>query len=211
MMNLISKYTLIILIVLFSGSCGQKQTDQILNVDSEDIGRIAVFAFQKSNSIENIDNVDLFEFTEYFYFSLKQKLDNKLLVEYSKISREFDLLRNKKPDYSYNQLLNEISKSNNAEFYISGFIKEYKERVGSDLGVSSPASVDIEIELVNVKTGQIIWSYRFNQSQLPLLYDISRIKKFIKRKGKWITADSLLKEGLDESAINLNNFLRKKN
>ncbi|NIP29989.1 MAG: hypothetical protein GTO02_07200 [Candidatus Dadabacteria bacterium] len=210
-MNLISKYTLIILIVLFSGSCGQKQTDQILNVDSEDIGRIAVFAFQKSNSIENIDNVDLFEFTEYFYFSLKQKLDNKLLVEYSKISREFDLLRNKKPDYSYNQLLNEISKSNNAEFYISGFIKEYKERVGSDLGVSSPASVDIEIELVNVKTGQIIWSYRFNQSQLPLLYDISRIKKFIKRKGKWITADSLLKEGLDESAINLNNFLRKKN
>ena len=100
----------------------------------------------------------------------------------------------------HHQSIPEATSRGSFDAYFVGNIKRYEKRVGSDLGVSSPASVHINIDLIDTETGQILWTYEVNETQLPLFSDVSKVKKFFDRKGKWITAENLMYEALDEIA-----------
>lgn len=184
-------------------SCAQKSYLQKYVKSTADINRIALFPLNSDST-----QVDLISNNEYFYNLLYQRLNNKTLIDNELVLESFDKVLSESPDNLYNELTRIASQNVEADAFIYGFLKFYKEREGSDFGVKSPAVVNFVVYLVEVETNLTLWSYEFDESQLPLFSDVSQIKKFLKRKGKWITADELFKEGLEQTASKLSDFLR---
>lgn len=70
------------------------------------------------------------------------------------------------------------------------------EREGGPLGTEQPASVTFEFFLLDVRTSQLLGRYRFEETQTSLLGNLLTLKKFVNRKGQWITANQLAAEGM---------------
>lgn len=96
------------------------------------------------------------------------------------------------------RLLVDIGKSVKADAVMIGTIYRFRERVGAALGVDSPASVAFAIELIRVADGRIIWRRPFDETQQSLDENLLNIGKFFSRRGKWVTAEELATEGLEE-------------
>jgi len=96
------------------------------------------------------------------------------------------------------RLLVEIGKSVHADAVVSGTIYRFKERVGTGLSVSTPASVALAMELIRVADGRVIWNRAFDETQRGLDEDLFKLGSFLKRGGKWLTAEELASAGLRE-------------
>jgi hypothetical protein len=94
-----------------------------------------------------------------------------------------------------------------ADAVISGRVVRYRERVGEELGVKSPASVTFVLELWDVRRGDIIWSARFDETQKPLSENIFAIGEFAQRGAKWLTAEELMHEGVKKAVSQLQKAL----
>jgi len=94
----------------------------------------------------------------------------------------------------------------NADAVIAGYVYRYKERIGNRYSVKSPASVAFGIHLISTKSGRNIWSGHFDETQRSLSENLFKLKKFIKRKASWITADEMAISGFEEI---LSTFLNK--
>ena len=81
---------------------------------------------------------------------------------------------------------------------LAGNIWRYKERVGSAIGVQSPASVAFAIYLFDVPAGKMLWMAKFEETQRSLLENLLRIGTFFERGAKWLTASELASYGIKE-------------
>lgn len=79
-----------------------------------------------------------------------------------------------------------------------GHIYRYRERIGTAYSVDTPASVALDLHFIRVVDGTFIWHGRFDETQTSLSEDCLKIFSFIKRRGKWLTADELAGAGLAE-------------
>ena len=77
-------------------------------------------------------------------------------------------------------------------------IFRFRERKGRNFAVTAPASVALDIRLVDVATGKVIHHYEYNETQRALSENILKIKEFIKRKGRWVQAIELAEFGVSE-------------
>jgi hypothetical protein len=93
-------------------------------------------------------------------------------------------------------MLQKIGKSFSSDAVLFGFIYHWRERIGKEYGVKSPASVAFDIHLVSTDTGSILWKDSFKKTQLSLSENLLDIATFIKSKGKWLTAKELANIGL---------------
>jgi len=85
-----------------------------------------------------------------------------------------------------------------ADAVLVGYIFRFKDRKGTQYSVDLPASVAFDVELISVADRTIIWSRRFNETQQALTEDLFQFGKFLKRKGRWITARDMAVTGLEE-------------
>lgn len=83
-----------------------------------------------------------------------------------------------------------------ADFLVVPQLIDWRERVGGEWGVEAPASVVLELYLVDVTRQQLIGRYRFNETQAPLSSNILGVGKFFDRGGRFVTARELADEGL---------------
>jgi len=95
-----------------------------------------------------------------------------------------------------------------ADILVVGYIYRYVERVGYDYSVKSPASVAFEIYMVNTADGSIMWRGIFDKTQKSLLEDLFQISSFFRGGGKWLTAQQLSKQGMDEIFKKFPGFVR---
>ncbi|GAB6176067.1 lipoprotein [Desulfobaculum senezii] len=79
----------------------------------------------------------------------------------------------------------------------------WQERDGSEVAVREPAAVVLDLFLVDVNAGTIAARYHFDEEQLSLTENILEADKFVKRKGKWITATELAREGISRGVKEL--------
>jgi hypothetical protein len=79
---------------------------------------------------------------------------------------------------------------------ITGRMLRYRERVGSDLGVQSPASVAFTLDLIDVQRGDVIWSTRFDETQKGLSENILSLGDIRERGLRWLTAEQLAQDGV---------------
>lgn len=161
-------------------------------------GKIAVLPV-----ISRKSDMDLYRINEYFYAAVKRELPGKSVMDKDTVYGEYEKLGSAGDISAYRENSLKTAQSVNADSYLTGYLSYFRERKGSELGVEEPASVIFTMQLVDVKSNSTVWTYRFDETQLPLLSDVTKLSKFFKRKGKWITAEELLREGIDMGASRL--------
>ena len=83
-----------------------------------------------------------------------------------------------------------------ADAIITGRVLRYRERIGGDIGVKSPASVAFVLDLIDVQRGDIAWSGRFDETQKSLTENIFSLGDARERGFKWLTAEQLMQDGV---------------
>lgn len=84
-----------------------------------------------------------------------------------------------------------------ADAVLIGHIFRFQERQGNRASVVSPASVAFDLHLIDVSSGNIIWTANFDQTQRPLSDNLLELGSFIKRGASWVTAEELAQGGLE--------------
>lgn len=77
------------------------------------------------------------------------------------------------------------------------------ERDGSEMSVRTPASVILDLFLVDVKNQALAGRFHFDETQLSLTENLLDAGKFVRRGGKWITAAQLAGEGIEAGLTEL--------
>ncbi len=90
----------------------------------------------------------------------------------------------------------EIGKQLGDDAVLIGSLYRYQQRQGRDYSVIAPASLDFDLKLVSAANGAILWSGRFNETQLSLFENILDFFTSSSRGFKWITVEELASEGI---------------
>jgi hypothetical protein len=80
---------------------------------------------------------------------------------------------------------------------------DWRERDGSEIGATKPASVDFVLYLIDVRTGAMVRQFHFDETQQSLVANILDAKKFVSRSGRWLSAMELAQEGLKKGIAEL--------
>ena len=96
------------------------------------------------------------------------------------------------------KMLQEVGKTFGADAVLIGQAYRWRDRVGSDFGVESPASVAFDLSLVRPSDGAILWRGNYDKTQKSLFENLFDLKTYIKSDGLWLTAKKLAKFGLDK-------------
>ncbi len=147
--------------------------------------------------------------TMAFYNDLVPKVNGVDFILLDSAAKEYENIVNTKPELPYNQVALKIAEKFNTDAVITGNISRFIKREGSELGVESPASVSFTVEVLDTKSGVVIWRDTYSETQQPLLGNIYDLDKFIERGGKWVTAQELAREGVSDVVDKLANFLNQ--
>jgi TolB-like protein len=94
-----------------------------------------------------------------------------------------------------------------ADAVVVGRIQRFRERVGAEWGIKSPASVAFVIELVDVKRGDIVWSAHFDETQKSPAENIFVLGDIGQRGVKWLSAEQLAESGVRKAVGQLNQII----
>jgi hypothetical protein len=83
-----------------------------------------------------------------------------------------------------------------ADAVLTGRVLRFRERVGSEIGVKSPASVAFTLDLIDVQRGDVIWTARFDETQKGLSENILSLGDIRERGIRWLTAEQLAQDGV---------------
>ena len=72
----------------------------------------------------------------------------------------------------------------------------WQERDGGDMGAQNPASITLDMYLININQESLLSRYHFDETQESLTSNLLDIDKFVERSGKWLTARDLAAEGM---------------
>ena len=64
-------------------------------------------------------------------------------------------------------------------------------------GGGNPASVVLDLYLIDVKNERLVSRFHFDETQKALTDNLLDIGKYMRRKGEWVNADVLAKEGIE--------------
>jgi hypothetical protein len=81
------------------------------------------------------------------------------------------------------------------DLVLAGYIFRFKQRIGTQYSVQSPASVAFSLHLIKTIDGGSIWDDHYDETQQSLSENLFSLRKFVKRKWKWITAEEMTMSG----------------
>lgn len=84
----------------------------------------------------------------------------------------------------------------NADYMLWGSVFHYQERKGTAYGVQQPASVTMDLHLLKVKDGNLVWRAQWAETQKSLTENLLEVDSFFKRKMRWVTVEELSRLGL---------------
>lgn len=90
-----------------------------------------------------------------------------------------------------------------SEIVAVGFIYRYRDRVGKEYSVEEPASVAYDLHILDTASGHILWSGHVDETQKPLSDNILNLGHFLKRKGRWVTAQEMAFSALTDQVGSL--------
>lgn len=80
-----------------------------------------------------------------------------------------------------------------ADFLLVPQVLRWKELEGG----GNPASVVIDLYLIDVKGGRLVSRIHYDETQKALTDNLLDFNKFVARKGEWVKAEVLAKEGIE--------------
>jgi hypothetical protein len=96
------------------------------------------------------------------------------------------------------QVLKDVGNELGAEGIVAGYVYRYRERKGVSYAVEQPAAVAFDIHLLRVSDGVLVWRGAFDKEQSSLMEDLLQFASFYRGKGKWLTAQELTEDGIDQ-------------
>jgi len=96
-----------------------------------------------------------------------------------------------------------------ADAVISGRIVRFRERVGDPWGAKSPASVAFNLDLIDVRRGDIAWSARFDETQKSLSENLFLLGDIGQRGVRWLSAEQLTQEGVRKTVGQLHQLIAR--
>jgi hypothetical protein len=135
--------------------------------------------------------------TQYFQQALEQKYGN-LVIPQALVAKTYSQVHPDELRDTPLSLTQKVGKLLGTKFMAVGSVWRYRDRVGGTRAASSPASVAFALHLVEVETGNILWSKSFVQTQRSLSENILDAKAFFDQGAKWRTADELASYGVKE-------------
>jgi len=96
-----------------------------------------------------------------------------------------------------------------ADAVIIGRMQRFRERVGAEWGIKSPASVAFVLDLVDVKRGDIVWSAHFDETQKSPAENIFVLGDIGQRGVKWLSAEQLTESGVRKAVGQLNQIIAR--
>lgn len=94
--------------------------------------------------------------------------------------------------------LQALGRREGADTIMIGYLYAYRNRSGGDYGVERPSHVAFELVLMETESERIVWQRSFKEIQKSLSEDLLQIKSFIKRRGRWVSAQEMAKAALKE-------------
>ncbi len=94
------------------------------------------------------------------------------------------------------EIFQKIGKAFSSDAVLIGYIYRWREREGGDYAIDRPASVAFDLYLIRSDNGAVLWKGRFNKTQQSIAGNIFEMDTFLKSKGKWLTAETLMELGL---------------
>ncbi len=188
------------LILLFLPGCSGKHKVTLQEKKKDSLGCIAVIptetsidrsehiSYQQAQLLEqgaaHIDTIlmDRLGGTGKFRFATRKQMDAAMTGE---AGVRLDQLKSVANTLSCNGVL-------------TTSINRYRQRVGSAFSVDTAASATIQMELISVVDGRVLWEDVFQETQQPLLSNLFSFKKASQRGFKWITVEELAHSGVEE-------------
>jgi hypothetical protein len=96
------------------------------------------------------------------------------------------------------EVLRTVGSELGVEGVVAGYVFRYRERKGVSYTVEQPASVAFEIHLLRVSDGALVWRGSFDKTQTSLMENLLQSASFFRGKGKWVTAEELTGEGIEQ-------------
>lgn len=90
-----------------------------------------------------------------------------------------------------------------ADYLIVPQVFSWQERRGGEWGAQESAEVILELYLLDVAKGRVQKRYRFDEHQQSLSENLLSLPRFMKRHGKWVTAEELAREGIRQGLEDL--------
>lgn len=90
-----------------------------------------------------------------------------------------------------------VGKCTQADYLLVPQLTRWTERVGSDTGIESPASVAMDFYLIDVQNERFR-RVRYDETQVSLFENFLTAQRFADRGGKWVTASRIAKDGIEE-------------
>ena len=79
-----------------------------------------------------------------------------------------------------------------------GYLYRVRERQGGRFAVEQPASVAYGLYLLDTAEGRMIWSAEFDETQRSLDENLLKFGTFLKRRGEWVNAETMIAQSLTE-------------
>ncbi|WP_457573986.1 hypothetical protein [Desulfolithobacter sp.] len=95
-------------------------------------------------------------------------------------------------------LVREAGKRFGCNAVLEVVLERYKERIGGEYAVEQPASVAFSYRLIGVDSGVVLCRGTVDEAQQSVAENIFAFGKARKRGFTWVTAEELLREGLQE-------------
>ncbi len=95
-------------------------------------------------------------------------------------------------------LFQKVGKAFEADAVLVGRIYRWRERIGTDYGVQRASSVAFDLQLIRPADGALLWRGRFDKTQQALFGNLLDLTTFSRGKGRWMTAEKLAMNGLED-------------
>lgn len=89
-----------------------------------------------------------------------------------------------------------VGKCMNVDMLVVPQILAWTDRDGGEMGTDHPATVIMDIFVIDINKQRSTSRFHFDETQESLSNNLMNFGKFMNRKGKWITAHQLAEEGM---------------
>lgn len=183
---------------------GNLQSKYSNDLESRRIRRIAVIPPDTSAAPAQLSgNDNPPEMLAKQLYSAMASLPNWQIVSESEVKQ----VEQMKPATSDAARLRQIGEMVFADAVMVGRVLRFRERIGDDWGVKSPASVAFVLDLIDVRRGDVIWSAQFDETQQALSDNIFGLGNIGQRGVRWLRAEQLAMDGVKKAVGQLHQIL----
>jgi hypothetical protein len=198
-----------VLAAIFMAGCASQGPAVRLHGDLSSFEKIAILPFQNMTALygTNATVISPISGRAFITGPVADRADlllNNLLITHVRRDTTFqtvqsrnaaaildDLEKRQGQTRNRRQLLSQTGQQLGADAIMIGHLYRFRERVGQEVAAESGASVAFDIYLIDCRQDRLLWNAFYNYTQQALSDNLYDIRNFMRRGGRWVTAEEL--------------------